>query len=185
MAQAAGPATPEPGPAVGEGGPGPSPVVVLMGVSGVGKTTVGRALAARLGWSFVDADALHPAANVAKMHRGEPLDDADRRPWLAAVHALVAEHRRTGTPLVLACSALKDDHRRAIVGDEADVRFVHLTASPGVIAGRLQRRHGHWMPASLLPSQLRDLQPPAGVPAVDVGAPVGEVVDRVMALVTR
>lgn len=153
-----------------------------MGVSGVGKTTVGRALAERLGWSFVDADDVHPAANVAKMAAGQPLDERDRAPWLAALHRIVVDHRRRREPLVLACSALKSAHRAVLAGDEPGVCTVHLTGSPALVAERLAHRQGHYMPAALLPSQLRELEPPTGMPAVDVDAPVDDVVDRVLRL---
>lgn len=158
-----------------------SPVVVLMGVSGAGKTTVGRALARRLGWSFLDADDLHPSANVAKMRSGVPLDDADRWPWLVAVHQTVADHRRRRLPLVLACSALKERYRQVVAGDEPDIRWVHLVAPPDVLAERMRHRHGHWMPAGLLASQLADLEVPTGATVVEVRGTPDEVVDRVLA----
>src|SRR5579884_1235439 len=130
-------------------------IVVVMGVSGAGKTTVGRALAAALGWPFVDADDLHPAANVEKMRRGQPLDDADRAPWLAAVASTIRSMRDG----VVACSALKRAYRDLLrVRD--DVRFVYLAVDEKVLAARLAARQGHYMPPSLLPSQLATLEPP-------------------------
>lgn len=158
--------------------------MVLIGVSGVGKTTVGRAVADRLGWAFVDADDLQPPANVAKMRSGHPLDDADRAPWLAAVHRALVQHRRSGTPVVLACSALKATYRAVIAGDLPEVRFVHLAADPAVIAERMRHRDEHFMPVSLLASQLRTFEDSPAVPTVAVDAPVEEVVARVVALVT-
>jgi carbohydrate kinase (thermoresistant glucokinase family) len=157
--------------------------VVVIGVSGAGKSTIGRAVAARLGWAFVDADDLHPPANVAKMRGGHPLDDADRAPWLDAVHRSLAEHRSAGSPVVLACSALKASYRARIAGDLAAVCFVLLTGDPAVIAARMRHRRGHFMPVSLLASQLKDLEAGPAMPTVDVDAPVDEVVDRVIRLV--
>lgn len=130
--------------------------VVVMGVSGCGKSSIGSALAARLGARFVDGDQLHPEANIAKMSRGEPLTDADRAPWLARVGAALAED---GT--VIACSALKRIYRdqiRATAG--ADVVFLHLKGDREVLLQRMSNRPGHFMPASLLDSQLATLEDP-------------------------
>lgn len=153
-----------------------------MGVSGAGKTTVGIALAERLGLRFVDADDLHPAANVEKMAAGIPLDDADRWPWLAAVGGALADADEPG--LVIACSALKRAYRDVIRARAADVRFVHLTAPVQVLRDRLGHREEHFMPASLLDSQLAILEPlapdEAGV-TVDVSGTLDENVDAVVA----
>jgi carbohydrate kinase (thermoresistant glucokinase family) len=157
-----------------------SPVVVIMGVSGVGKTTIGKALAARLGWSFVDGDDLHPPENVAKMKRGEPLTDADRLPWLENIHALITDYRSRSQPLVLACSALRPSYRRILVGDEPNVRFVYLTGDPGLIAARLGRRTHHFMPSSLLPDQLSSLDPPHGVMKLNVSEPIKRIVQSIV-----
>src|SRR5262249_36946697 len=135
-------------------------VAVIMGVSGCGKSTVGAALAHRLGWEFAEGDALHPPANVAKMQAGHPLDDDDRRPWLAAVAAHIDEWRRSGTSGVITCSALKRRYRRVIIGDRSAVRLVYLCGTRGVIAERLQARRGHFMPPRLLDSQFAALEPP-------------------------
>ncbi len=157
---------------------------VVMGVSGVGKTTVGIALAKRLGVPFVDADDLHPAANVAKMKAGTPLDDEDRWPWLAAVGDELARAGADGSGLVVACSALKRSYRDAIRERGAGAYFVHLTGSEDTIEKHIAGRHGHFMPASLLPSQLATLEPlqpdESGV-AIDVAASVDEVVSRAQA----
>jgi gluconokinase len=131
-------------------------VIVLMGVAGAGKTTVGRRLAASLGWPFADADDYHPAENVARMRRGEPLTDAERAPWLAALAALVGDHVRRDVPLVLACSALRHASRDVL----APATFVYLRVSPAVLAERLATRAGHFAPPALLDSQLATLEPP-------------------------
>lgn len=144
-----------------------------MGVAGVGKTTVGRALAAALGWTFVDADDLHPAANIAKMSRGEPLDEADRGPWLAALRARLDR----GDDLVLACSALRAEHRHAL----APATFVLLDASDDVIAARLAGRAGHFAGPALLPSQRAALERPGDALVLDATRPVGELVRAVRA----
>lgn len=136
-------------------------VIVIMGVSGAGKTTHGRALAAALGWDFADADDHHPAANLAKMRAGTPLDDADRAPWLAALRALIEGHLNAGRPLVLACSALKQAYRDGLWADRPRMRLVYLEGTREELAARLAARSGHFMPAALLDSQLADLEPPA------------------------
>jgi carbohydrate kinase (thermoresistant glucokinase family) len=132
----------------------PRPVVV-MGVSGSGKTTVGEALAAALGVPFVDADSLHPAANVAKMSAGIPLDDADRAPWLLAVGEVIARG-----PVVMACSALKRAYRDTLRAAAPTLVLVFLDGSPELLAARMSHRPGHFMPAALLDSQLATLERP-------------------------
>jgi gluconokinase len=133
------------------------PLIVVMGVSGSGKSTVGALLAEQLGVPFEDADALHPAANVAKMAAGIPLTDVDRWPWLALVGQALHAASRTG--LVVACSALKRAYRDAILAEAPAVRFVYLHGSRELLAQRLGHREGHFMPASLLDSQLATLEP--------------------------
>jgi gluconokinase len=133
----------------------PSPVVV-MGVSGSGKSTVGSALAQRLRVPFVDADTLHPLANIAKMSAGEPLDDDDRYPWLEKVGEWLADHRAGG---VVSCSALKRKYRDQLRAHCPMVEFLHLSGSPELISGRLAARPGHFMPAALLRSQFDALEP--------------------------
>lgn len=132
-------------------------LVVVMGVSATGKSTVGRLLAGRLGVGFADADDLHPPANVAKMEAGIPLTDADRGPWLEAVGAALAAS--AGAGLVMACSALKRSYRSAILGSAPGVSFVELDGDRALLERRMSARHGHFMPLSLLDSQLQTLEP--------------------------
>jgi gluconokinase len=160
-------------------------VVVVMGVSGAGKTVVGRALAARLGWRFADADDFHPAANVEKMRRGVPLSDADREPWIRELCRAVADWTADGRNVVLAWSALRRRHRdaaRAAAGDAAAVRFVHLAGSSAEIEPRMRGRVGHFMPAALLRSQLDTLEPPDASEALRIGIdrPVAAIVERIV-----
>lgn len=156
--------------------------IVVMGVSGAGKSVVGAALAARLGATFVDADSLHPPANVEKMAAGIPLTDADRWPWLRLVGAQLAAPRQKGT--VVACSALKRAYRDAIRATEPATRFILLNAEPVVLQKRLTQRPGHFMPASLLTSQLETLEPletdEAGLCLTSEGG-VESIVDRIYA----
>jgi carbohydrate kinase (thermoresistant glucokinase family) len=135
-------------------------IVVVAGVAGTGKTTVGSLLADRLGWPFTDADALHPAANIAKMRAGHPLSDADRRPWLAAVGARMDAFTASGQSAVLACSALKRSYREQLLAGRPEARMVFLLAARKVLEARLLARHGHFFLAGLLDSQLADLQDP-------------------------
>jgi len=157
--------------------------VVIMGVSGSGKTTVGEALAARLGWEFVDGDALHPPANVAKVHAGQPLDDDDRRPWLDRIATLMDAWAASGASGVVTCSALKRRYRDRIVGSRAWVRLVYLDGSPELIAGRLAARRGHFMPPSLLDSQFAALEPPEAdenAIAVRIDRSVAAIVEEIV-----
>jgi carbohydrate kinase (thermoresistant glucokinase family) len=135
-------------------------VLVVMGVSGSGKTTVAALLAGRLNWEFEDGDWLHPEANVEKMHRGIALTDEDRRPWLRAIAAWIDETRRAGRHGVVACSALKRSYRQVLIGERRDVRLVYLKGDEALIARRITTRHGHFMPASLLHSQFAALEEP-------------------------
>ena len=152
-----------------------------MGVAGAGKSTVGAALAARLGWRFIDADDHHPPQSVAKMAAGVPLEDADRWPWLDVLKGKLQEADATGHSLVLACSALKERYRRRLLGGVAASRIVYLHGSAELIAGRLARRRHRYMPASLLESQFAALEPPAGAIAVDVAAEPARCVDAIVA----
>jgi gluconokinase len=135
-------------------------VVIVMGVSGSGKSTVGGLLASRLQWEFEDADWFHPASNVEKMHSGVPLTDEDRGPWLGAIAAWIDKTRRSGGHGVIACSALKRRYRDVLIGNRADVRLVYLKGDEALIARRIATRHEHFMPRSLLHSQFDALEEP-------------------------
>jgi gluconokinase len=134
--------------------------IVVMGVSGCGKSTVGRLIAKRLGATFLDADDFHPPANVARMRAGIALTDADRAGWLDALSARLAGARETGEAVVLACSALKRSYRDALRRAAPELALVHLAGSPALLAERIAARPGHYMPPSLLPSQLALLEAP-------------------------
>ncbi|MGE5242618.1 MAG: gluconokinase [Betaproteobacteria bacterium] len=135
-------------------------VIIVMGAAGAGKTTIGRALATELGWQFVDADDLHPAHSVEKMRAGVPLDDRDRAPWIARIHAAIARALDRREHAVVACSALKERYRQALRSDLRPVRFVYLKASADVLKQRLGSRHGHLAGPALVTSQLADLEEP-------------------------
>ncbi len=154
-------------------------VILLMGVSGSGKTTIGCLLAGALGWEFHDADELHSAANRDKMHRGIPLTDADRAPWLSSVRALIDGCIARNANAVVACSALKQSYRKEIVADASKVRVVYLKGSPELIAQRLANRSGHFMPASLLPSQIAALEEPRDALTVDISGTPQQIADSI------
>ena len=158
--------------------------IVVMGVSGAGKSTVGRLIAARLDCPFRDADSFHPKANIEKMSRGEPLTDADRWPWLNAIAAWIAEHRAAGTTCVVTCSALKRVYRDIVTDRQrADVRLVYLKGGFDLIAARLASRTDHFMPPALLKSQFDALETPApdehAIP-VSIDASPEEIAERIM-----
>lgn len=133
--------------------------VVIMGVAGSGKTTLALELERRLGWPYAEADDFHPQANIDKMAAGTPLTDEDRSPWLAAIRDWLTEQARAGRSALVTCSALTMAYRDVLRQAEGRVRFVHLTAGPEVVARRLEQRRGHFMPPTLLPSQLATLEP--------------------------
>jgi len=157
--------------------------LIVMGVSGSGKSTIGETLAERLGWTFEDGDRFHPAANVAKMSAGHPLTDADRRPWLQAIADEIDGVCKAGEREVIACSALKRAYREILVHGRSDVRIVFLDGTQDLIAARLAARKGHFMPPGLLASQFGTLEPPAGNEhpiTVSIDATVETIVDDIV-----
>ncbi|HEV7725802.1 MAG TPA: gluconokinase [Modestobacter sp.] len=133
--------------------------IVVMGVSGAGKTSVAVELARQLGWEYIEGDDLHPAANVAKMAGGHPLDDEDRWPWLRKIAEVIGEHEAAGTSFLVTCSALKRSYRDLLRDGHPSIWFAHVSASEAVLGERLKKRQGHYMPPSLLGSQLATLEP--------------------------
>ena len=166
---------------------GSPPILVIMGVSGSGKTTIAEDLAARLGWPFEEGDNLHPEANVAKMNSGVPLTDADRQPWLEAVAAWIDAQRAKKLPGIITCSALKRSYRRVVTGNRPEVRLVFLRGGRDLIAERLANRRGHFMPANLLQSQFETLEEPGPDEdplIVDIGPPSAEIADEIIRLLS-
>ena len=157
--------------------------LVVMGVSGSGKSTIAEQLAARLGWRYVDGDLFHPPANVAKMSAGHPLTDEDRWPWLRAIAAEIDRLAAAGERAVVACSALKRAYRDILVHGRDDVRIVFLDGTKDLIAKRLAARKGHFMPPGLLDSQFRTLEPPQASErpvTVSIDASVDGIVDDIV-----
>ena len=151
-------------------------IVVVMGVSGSGKTTIGEKLAQRLGWAFIEGDDYHPRENVAKMAAGIPLDDDDRWPWLDRLN----ERLHTQRDAIVTCSALKESYRRRLLKGIADARLVYLEGSRELIASRVQTRKHKYMPASLLDSQFQTLEPPREAIRIDVAQPIERSVDAIV-----
>jgi gluconokinase len=151
-------------------------IIILMGVSGSGKTAIGERLAQALGWPFYDGDQFHPPANVAKMQQGMPLTDEDRWPWLQALRAHIEACMQQGVSAVLACSALKQAYREHLVIDEAKVKLVYLKGDYDLIHERLAQRRGHFMPPGLLASQFAALEEPEQGVVVDIVHPPKTIV---------
>ncbi len=153
---------------------------IVMGVSGCGKTSVGKSLAEHLGWNFYDGDDFHPPANIAKMANGIPLDDADRAPWLAALHDLISSSLKADRPGVLACSALKERYRRQLLDGNEGVQIVYLKGSFELIWSRMEKRTDHYMKPDMLKSQFDALEEPANVLTVDISMPLDDIVQVIL-----
>jgi gluconokinase len=158
--------------------------LVVMGVSGSGKSTIGETLAARLGWRFADGDRFHPASNVAKMSAGQPLTDDDRRPWLQAIADEIDRVCKAGQRLVVACSALKRAYRDILLHGRHDVGIVFLDGTEALIASRLAERKGHFMPPGLLASQFQTLEPP-GPNERPITVPIDGTVEAIVDAIIR
>ena len=156
--------------------------LIVMGVSGSGKTAVGKALAAELGWEFYDADDFHPPENIAKMERGIPLNDDDRSPWLAVLHDLIASCLKASLPGVLACSALKESYRQMLLAGNPAVQIVYLKGSYDLILSRMSIRSGHYMKPALLQSQFAALEEPRNALTVDITLPVDKIVEKILSI---
>ena len=154
-------------------------IVILMGVSGCGKSTIGRLLAERHGWIYLEGDDFHPPGNIAKLSAGIPLTDEERADWIAALRDALAGHLVAGRPAVLACSALREAHRRTLCRPGEPIRLVHLCGDISLIRDRLVARRGHFMPASLLASQFAALDAPADAIVVSVELPPAAIVRAV------
>jgi gluconokinase len=154
-------------------------IVLVMGTTGAGKTTVGKLLAEKLSWTFLDADDFHPAANVEKMRQGIPLTDADRVPWLAAIHAELARQNAAGKDCVLACSALKNSYRETI-GAGLAMKTVYLKGSYEEMRAHILARHGHFAGEGILAGQFLDLEEPGEAIVVSVRHTPGEIVEEVL-----
>ena len=151
-------------------------VVLLMGVAGSGKTTIGRQFAAGLGWDFADADEFHPPANVAKMSAGVPLNDSDRTPWLAAIRAYIDRQLAARRNAVVTCSALKERYRAVLLAGPGPVKLVYLKGTAEVLSSRISSRQGHFMKPAMLASQLAALEEPAGALVIDIAQPPEQII---------
>ena len=162
-------------------------IVILMGVTGTGKTSVGHALAEATGWPFADADDFHSEANKAKMHAGIPLTDEDRASWLQNMHTQVQQWARAGLDAILACSALKESYRVTLTEGvpKGLIRWIYLSGPVSVIRERMEARQGHYMPVSLLPSQLATLEPPHNAVEISITQPVSAMVSQILSALAR
>jgi gluconokinase len=154
-------------------------ILLVMGVAGSGKTTVGRMLAERLGWGYLEADDFHSPANKEKMHRGIPLTDADRLPWLETIHAELLAQNAVGKNVVLACSALREEYRKILIVG-LQVKLVYLRGSRELIAGRLRQRTHHFAGEAILDDQFAVLEEPRDAVVVDVTAPPEEIAEEIL-----
>ncbi len=158
---------------------GPPKLILLMGVAGSGKSTIGRLLADNLGWTYHEADDFHSPANREKMSRGLPLDDTDRAPWLAAIRAAMEASLTARRPAVFTCSALKEKYRHTLTKGLTGIALIHLHGDPALLLSRLQGRAGHFMKPDMLESQLAALEPPAGALTLDIARPPADLVTEI------
>jgi gluconokinase len=158
---------------------------IVMGVSGCGKSSVGKSLADALGWDFYDADDFHPPENVAKMANGVPLDDSDRAPWLASLHELISSSLKADHPGVLACSALKERYRQQLLDRNDGVQIVHLKGGYDLIWSRMERRTEHYMKPHMLKSQFEVLEEPTNALTMDVALSLDEIVREILKLMEK
>ena len=153
---------------------------IVMGVSGCGKSSVGKSLARALGWDFYDADDFHPPENVAKMANGIPLDDSDRAPWLASLNELISSSLKADHPGVLACSALKERYRRQLMNGNDGVQIVYLKGSYDLIWSRMEERADHYMKSQMLKSQFDALEEPTNALTIDISIPLDDIVQKII-----
>jgi len=154
--------------------------LIVMGVSGCGKTRVGKALADSLGWDFYDADDFHPPENVAKMANGTPLNDSDRAPWLASMHELISSSLRADHSGVLACSGLKERYRQQLLKDNEGVQIIYLKGTYDLIWSRMEKRTDHYMKPHMLQSQFEALEEPSNALTMDISSSVEEIVREII-----
>jgi gluconokinase len=155
-------------------------VLLLMGVTASGKTTVGHLLRDQLGWPFYDGDDFHPPANIEKMSKGIPLTDDDRRPWLASLHRVMADAEAAGTSAIVASSALKEAYRQILSDGLRTLRIVYLKGDPATLQARLDHRVGHFMPKTMLPSQMAALEEPKDAIVVNADQPPNVIVQQIL-----
>jgi len=155
--------------------------LIIMGVSGCGKTAVGKALAQHLEWDFFDADDFHPPANIAKMESGAPLDDSDRAPWLDSLRDLILSSLKAKRPAVLACSALKERYRQQLMDGNSGAQLIYLKGSYDLIWSRMTARAGHYMMPAMLQSQFNTLEEPLNAIVVDVELSIAEIIKKIIA----
>ena len=153
---------------------------IVMGVSGCGKSSVGKSLAQSLGWDFYDADDFHPPENIAKMAKGIPLDDSDRAPWLASLHDMILSKLTDNSPSVLACSALKERYRQQLTKGNESVQVVYLKGSYDLIWSRMEKRTAHYMKPHMLQSQFETLEEPTNALTIDISLPVENIVQEII-----